>query len=224
MNIHRTTISFALALLTSVLGSAQTTPKFNLIYNFGADGGAPDSLTETSPGVFFGTGAALSGGYNGAVFQVDTAGSFKIVYQFPQFPQYQPLGGVQAMNGQYFGSGFSGPAGFNYQYFSMPLDGSSVNVYLTGGFGEPNQATFAIPSPDGFLYNTTLTASQVATFVKVDLLGNITSVHVFDPVTEGQPWDGSNLVRAADGSFYGISTINPTSSTAWFFRIDSNGN
>ncbi len=128
------------------------------------------------------------------------------------------------MNGQFFGFGAYSSGGFNYQYFSMPLDGSSVNVFLTGSFGEPYPAMPLIPSPDGYIYHVVAPAPLMATFIKIDLLGNITNVHVFDPVNEGEPLDGAPILRAPDGSFYGIATTSHIATTGWFFKIDSTGN
>ena len=139
-------------MLTASYLGAQVTPKFKVIYNLGSVGGFPSSFVETSPGVFYGDSLQITNASGASVFRVDSAGKFKIIHEFPQF--FDGLGGIQAMNGHFFGWGAYSTGGFNYQYFSMPLDGSSLNIYPLGALGSPQSGEFAIPSPDGYLYNT----------------------------------------------------------------------
>ncbi len=170
---------------------------FKVLYSPPANGigGIPGIIFESTKGLFYGPTEST---YGSTIFNIDTGGQFKTVYQFGAGSLASGL--IQAENGVLYGHGGNT---VGTDYFSMNADGSNVKTYLTGKLG--GVGSFAIPTPTGYLYDL-MGQSPNLNLARIDLKGNITIVYQFNPAV-GVPY--SSLVQDAHGNFYGVAIPQP---------------
>jgi hypothetical protein len=83
----------------SLLAQTPTSPAFNLLYTFKAQGGSAFGLVEVQPGRFFGLTNVSPG-----IFSFTSAGSYQYFYGFPTLRSGLGLDGLTpALNGQVYG-------------------------------------------------------------------------------------------------------------------------
>ena len=202
-------------------GAQQTTSKvtFKVLYTDPGTGigGFPGYIFEGKPGVFYSHGSFMPQGSGSNVFSIDSSGHYKTIYQFPANDSVFWVSAAE--NGLLYGFGNAlQQGGLGWDYFSMKLDGSSLQTYPAAAFGPASAATM---SPDGYLYD--VMGGPNYTFSRVDLQGIITSLFAFSPGGL-QPFGGMPLVSGNSSDFYGLAVVpNIGSKTGWIFKLTDSG-
>ena len=204
----------------------QITPTgtFTLLYNFCAqtncaDGGTPTGLVQSSNGNFY--GVADFGGANnnsGTIFEMTPTGTLTTLYNFCSQANCadgaNPLGLMQATNGNFYGMTGNGGANGVGAIFEMTPAGKVTTLYsfcsqtncADGEFpwvGTLTQAT------DGNLYGTATNGGTtgIGTIFNITPGGSFTTLYSFCP----QPGcaDGgiprAAVMQATNGTFYGTA-------------------
>lgn len=176
-------------------------------------GGSPGYIFEGKPGVFYSYGGFMPVGSGSNVFSIDMLGHYKTIFQFPANNSVFWVSGAE--NGLLYGFGNAlQQGGLGWEYFSMKLDGSSLQTYPAAAFGPASDATM---SPDGYLYD--VMGDPNYTFSRVDLKGNITSLFAFSSIGL-QPLGGMPVVAGNSGDFYGVADVpNNGSKMGWIYKI-----
>jgi uncharacterized repeat protein (TIGR03803 family) len=197
-------------------GDVTTIHSFN-----GIQGAAPHAgLVEASDGYFYGT--TQQGGTKGwgTVFRIDTSGAIHILFNFDindTVNGYEPWGGlIQATNGKFYGTTYSGGANQAGTIFHIDSAGVLTTLHsfdFTTGF-DPNVAL--LQASDGNFYGS---AGQSVIF-KMDLSGTVTPFHV---LTQDEGAYPGPLIQGTDGNLYGSAFGNNPNHGA-VFRIDLLGN
>jgi uncharacterized repeat protein (TIGR03803 family) len=226
-NSNETTFMNSLrrALLAAVLGSVGALlaqGDFAVLHSFtgtAIDGGSPQStLTEVSPGVFYGTTAQT-------LFRITSAGRLTTLHTFSNTggSNPQPQGRLwQAQNGKLYGVTFSTLTYGTGVIFEASLRGAVtvLNQTVTG------------PSPlvggsDGLLYGIAVGMTSAECF-NMDLSGGIKVLDTF-PLAFSQGDYGSlvapPVLQATDGSLWGEVDGNIFTPQAYgfLFRADTKG-
>jgi uncharacterized repeat protein (TIGR03803 family) len=164
---------------------------------------APEcTLVETSPGVFYGTTSAGSGGPS-TLFMATSAGAFQIMHTFETFEGLNPVGSLtQAVNGTLYGITTGGGANGFGTIFQSDLSGNITVVY---NFTEP---TNYFPTPysliqasDGRLYGTI--GSNLSTAYVLEGERPVT-LHFF---SQAEGIIAGPVMQASDRNLYGLTSV-----------------
>ena len=204
----------------------------------GSDGSYPAAgLIQAADGNFYGTtkdGGALR---FGTVFRMDPAGNVTTLHSFAGTPSgaYSSAGLIQGIDGNFYGtttSGGSGScAGGCGTVFRMDSSGNLITLHsFAGPPGEGSLPIYAglVQAKDGNFYGTTNNGGTggkdgKGTVFRIDLSGNLTTLHSFGgaPSDGGFPYAG--LIQASDGNLYGTTTSGGSSNSGTVFKVDSTG-
>jgi uncharacterized repeat protein (TIGR03803 family) len=197
------------------------------LYSFCSKTGCVDGqyplagVVQASNGDFYGTTNVGGANSQGAVFQITPAGTFTTLYSFCVTtcadggnPQAEL---VQASNGDLYGTTANGgiidgnPSdGAQGTLFKITTAGVLTTLHTfctrTGCPDGAHPVAKLVRGSDGFLYGTTSAGGPHGdgTVFKVNLLGNVTTLHSFDGTDGAVPVAG--LVQATDGNFYGTTS------------------
>ncbi len=207
------------------------------LYSFtgGSDGSHPTaSLIQASDGNFYGTTAGGGASNYGTVFRMDSLGNLTTLHSFAGSPTdgAYPLGLVQAIDGNFYGTTVSGGTSNYGTVFKMDSAGNLTTLYsFTGGSDGANPAAGLIQATDGNFYGTTFNggASNFGTVFKMDSAGTLTTLHSL----VGSPSEGASpsagVIQATDGDFYGTTAGGGAGSCiggggcGTVFKVDSAG-
>ncbi len=193
------------------------------LYSFdGANGQDPRAaLIEGSDGNLYGT--ASSGGANGdgTVFRISTGGAFTLLHSFSTWVDgsHPTTELLEATDGNLYGTTSIGGTVFR-------LDPAG-DLTVLHSFGYNVSVSSLIQTASGALLGTTKPADDgagLSTIMRIELSGDATVVHQFDPSTEGYlPVAG--LVKGADGAFYGTTSWGegPPCRYGAVYRVDDSG-
>lgn len=207
---RRTRRIITAALLISAVGfvPAFAQGTYTVLHSFsglGTEGERPQcTLTETSPGVFYGTtylGPGRSSG--GTIFSI-SAGTLTTLHDFNVATEGQsPNGSLsQFSDGNLYGANTFGGSGAQGTLFRSGLSGTiTVLRSFTGANG--SQPFSLIPARDGNLYGVAEGGSGQGIFLRVSTAGTVTALHNFS-AAEGTPT--GPVIQASDGNFYGTTT------------------
>ena len=203
---------------------------FTPLYSFDyGDGENPTAgLTLGSDGNFYGT--TFGGGTNltyGTVFQVSTNGAFNSLYSFTNGSDgANPYGGLmQAGNGAFYGTTLGGGAGNFGTVFQITSAGAlSPLYYFTNGVdGSQPRATLTVGGGGTLLGTAYAGGSQGQGVVfSIATSGAFIPLHSFNGVSDGANPVGQ-LLRAANGLFYGTTSAGGTNSAGTVFQITKGG-
>ncbi len=208
---------------TAIALPAQT---LTTLYSFCSLSGCPDGadpyagLVQATNGDLYGT--TVSGGTsgtntNGTVFKITPGGTLTTLYSFCSSTNCtdgaDPYAGlVQAANGDFYGTTYSGGANGNYgTVFKITPGGTLTTLYsfcsqtnCTDGAGP--QAGL-VQAADGDLYGTTVSGgtNTNGTVFKITPTGTLTTLHSFNGTTDGAT-PAAGLVQAINGDFYGTAS------------------
>jgi uncharacterized repeat protein (TIGR03803 family) len=200
---------------------------FRTLYNFCSrsnckDGSTPyGALVQGSDGNFYGT--TLYGGTagSGTVFRVTPGGVLSTLHSFQNnsldgaYP-YAAL--IQASDGNFYGTTFSGGEGDVGTIFRISSDGTLTIIYnfCASGFPCPdggNPQGGLVQSSNGYLYGTAARGGDFATcnlFVncgtvyRVSLNGALTTLHKFVSTDGLGPL--TSMIQGSNGVLYGVTT------------------
>ncbi len=194
-----------------------------VLYNFCslancADGEKPaGGLVQGSNGVLYGT--TSGGGKNGAgtIFEINTAGKFKTVYNFCSLANcadgstpYATL--IQANNGTFYGTTTQGGANSQGTIFELWITGKFASFYSF--CSQAACADGAVPyagviqALDGNLYGTTTSGGtqNAGAVYKITTTGTFNTIYSFCSVScaDGEtPYAG--VIQGTDGNLYGTT-------------------
>jgi uncharacterized repeat protein (TIGR03803 family) len=191
-------------------------------------------LIQGANGNFYGTSRFAGDSNEGSVFEVSTAGQFKLLYSFcsssgcpnGQVPS-APL--TLGADGNYYGTTSNGGThsigGDGGTIFKITPAGTLTFLYnfcadVSGEScldGMSPQAAL-LQSTDGFLYGTTQFGGteNTGTLFRITRGGTFTSLHNL----EGVP---TALIQAADGSIYGTTSSGGANKAGSVFKIGTGG-
>ncbi|HTU43063.1 MAG TPA: choice-of-anchor tandem repeat GloVer-containing protein [Candidatus Aquilonibacter sp.] len=203
-----------------------------------ADGANPEApLVEAADGGFYGT--TTNGGANGdygTVFKITAQGTLTTLYSFCAqiycSDGEEPVGGlVQAWDGNFYGTTFSGGSDGAGTIFKITAQGDFTSLYsfcvqprcVDGS--EPEAGL--IQAIDGDFYGTSLAGgvNDEGTVFKVTINGTLITLYSFCAQTNCA--DGSSpaarLVQANDGNYYGTTAIGGANLLGTVFKISGSG-
>jgi uncharacterized repeat protein (TIGR03803 family) len=238
----------ALCTAMAVVLPAQT---FATLHTFdGTDGAGPFAgLVQATTGYLYGT--TSSGGANGygTVFEITPNGSLTTLYSFCAqggCPDgYEPLAGlVQATNGDFYGTTYSGGANSSGTVFKIAPTGKLTTLYSfchqDGDIctdGERPESGL-VQAANGDLYGTTaygganknaacafLTLTGCGTIFRITASGTLTTLYSFCSLSECTDGEGpvGGLVQATNGDFYGTTLEGGNSGLGTVFKITASG-
>jgi len=225
---------FLLCAATAAASPAQT---FKTLVDFnGRNGAFPGSVVQGTDGNFYGTSEGGAGsncfvaGGCGTVFKLTPNGALTTLYNFCAQPNCADGGFpsaelVQATDGNFYGTTFSGGSGSNLTIcgslgcgtvFKLTPAGALTTLYnfcaQANCSDGANPRAGLVQATDGIFYGTALDAGNTTcnapfgcgTIFKITRAGNFATLHRFDS-TEGT-CPAAGLLQAIDGNFYGTTT------------------
>jgi len=193
------------------------TGKETVLYSFSGpptDGASPAAgLTQDATGNLYGTTWQGGASSYGAVFELDTTGTEKMLYSFLGFPidGASPTAGlVRDAAGNLYGTTQSGGSDNYGTVFKLDTMGKESVLHSFAGMGSGDGATpkFGpmVRDRNGSLYGTTSSGGvhNNGTVFQLDTAGKERILHSFAGGTDGsQPYAG--LIRDAKGRLYGTT-------------------
>ena len=230
-------LAFAVVMLSAVItaqsAQAQT---FTTQYSFadGTDGGLPKAgMIQGTDGNLYGT--TSNGGANadvGTVFKITPGGALTTVYSFcaktncvdGAFPY---AGVVQATNGDFYGTTYSGGANNDGTVFKVTPGGVLTTLYSfcsqTNCADGKTPHAGVVQATNGDFYGTTENggANNDGTVYKITPAGVLTTLHSFDGTDGNQPIAG--VIQATDGNLYGTASLGGSSHGGTVFKMTPSG-
>ena len=172
------------------------------------DGANPSGLIQATNGNLYGT--ANSGGTGGAgtVFRITTNGTLTSLHAFTGGSDGgEPKAGlIQARDGNFYGTAYSGGASYGGTAFRMSASGALTTLHGFGG-GSDGYFPFSglVQANDSNLYGTTSSGgvSGSGTVFKLTTNGAFTSLHHFGETEGTDP--RAQLIQGNDGLLYGTT-------------------
>jgi uncharacterized repeat protein (TIGR03803 family) len=194
-----------------------------------SDGANPyGGLVQGSDGNFYGTTVFGGADGYGVIFKITSGGAFAVLHTFTGSSTdgaYPYPAMIQANDGNFYGTTFSGGGAFEGTVFKMTPAGAVTLVHAFCLAGVPcpdggNVQAGVIQASDGNLYGTVVRGGDpdcslggydgCGTIFEVSLSGTFTTLRVFHTLDGGDPV--SSLVETEAGVLYGVTPYGGTSS------------
>jgi uncharacterized repeat protein (TIGR03803 family) len=195
--------------------------KLTTLYSFCSqpnctDGKGPGALVQSpANGNFYGTTFSSGANNEGTIFEITPAGKLTTLYSFCSQPNctdgkssYGAL--VQATNGSFYGTTFSGGANGDGTVFKITPAGQLTTLYSFCSQASCIDGLYPdwslVQAINGNFYGTTYSggAYNAGTVFEITPAGHLTTISSFECCTEGiLPFAG--VVQATDGNFYGTA-------------------
>ena len=220
--------------------------EFSVLYNFLCTGSCTDGITPTSViqarnGNLYGTTYGWRDDYpnGGTVFELSLAGTLTPLHAFTGPDGANPVGLLQASNGNFYGSASEGGSPTNCPANNLPgcgtvfqitPSGTLMTVHSFKGYDGAFPGIYGalIEGADGNLYGTAGQggSAEGGTIFKIGPGGKFTTLYNF--CSQMNCADGSNpagsMVQGSDGNIYGITVIGGNSIGAGtIFKITPQG-
>ncbi len=183
------------------------------LYDFAnAPGGSyPSLMAEGRDGNLYGVTAAGGTASKGLIFKIGPAGNLSTVYSFDGTHGSTPVGGLTlGPDGNLYGMAEQGGANGEGNIFKVTPAGVLTVLYDFKGSGDGGLPVSAlIFGGDGYFYGT----SYPGYAFKISPAG------VFHVIAKIPGTSNGPLVRAANGSFYGVTEFGGTHSAGTIYRI-----
>jgi len=219
-------------------GRAQT-PTEVVLHNFGRYQGSQPyaGVFRDAEGNLYGTAYYGGPNYAGTIYKADTAGNFKVLYNFTGFTDGgRPQTGVvrDAAGNLYGTTTFGGASGFGGNGVVYKLDPAGRQTVMHSFTGVSNgssvRASGVILDSAGNLYGTTEAGGGsgcefgCGVVYKIDTAGNYTVLHNFnDGTNEGvSPYAG--VIRDDAGTLYGTTYYGGAHNDGVVYKLDAAGN
>ena len=171
----------------------------------------PYLMAQGRDGNLYGTVSAGGTNGQGFVYQITPTGSYKVLYNFDTVHGSTPIGGLTlAPDGNLWGTTEEGGAhGFGNIFKITPAGALTVVYDFTAGTDGGHPVSPLIVGFDGLLYGTSYPGMsyKISTGGAFHVIGTI-------PGTSYGP-----LLQANDGSFYGVTEFDGTSSAGTVYKI-----
>ena len=177
----------------------------------GAEGAQPFAgLVRATDGNFYGTTYEGGAHGDGTVFKITPTGTLTTLYSFCSQSgcadgEYLFAGLVQASDGNFYGTTWSGGVNGSGTVFEIARSGTLATLYSFDGTDGAGPVAGLVQGSDGNFYGTTQVGGTngSGTVFKITPSGALTTLHSFDGA------DGSNpaavLMQASDGNLYGTT-------------------
>lgn len=204
------------------------TGEFTVLHVFPTSGGAGyapmAAPVQASDGNFYGT-TAFGGSGGGDIYRMTPAGQLTVMHTFQGAPNdgfsAVEMRLMQASDGKLYGTTMFGGQNNAGAIYRLGLDGSFELIHsFTETEGFPVRG--ALVESDGYLYGANFGgAFGRGTAYRIGLDGKFKLLHTFDS-SEGES-PNSDLVRGADGNFYGTTWSGGPSGIGTIFRMTPKG-
>lgn len=224
-------VTFAtLVLLAAAAGSAHA-QTFSVVYNFGSQLNDPYSpfysgiIAQGRDGNLYGTapGGAINGA--GAVFNLTSAGTLKVLYSFDASNGWYPYSGLTlGTDGNFYGTTVQGGASGDGIVFKITPGGTLTVLYnFTNGSDGAQPYAPPVQGIDGNFYGTTLgnLSTSFGTIYKITSAGTLTPLYKFDLTHGFAP--NAPLVQGTNGNFYGTTEYGGPNEQGVVFKITTAG-
>ena len=195
------------------------------------DGCSPRSpLTLGTDGNFYGNtySGGISAGHScacGEVFRVTTAGKVTVLAYFDGTHGQNPIGPmVQASNGSFYGTTFSGGPSLsgNGVVFKMTPGGALTVVHdFTGAPDGSNPSNGVMQATDGDLYGTTMSGGTCSSGIGCGTIFRVTAAGVYSILYNFDGTTGLNPATAVfqhtNGDLYGATSLAGTHNFGVFY-------
>jgi uncharacterized repeat protein (TIGR03803 family) len=186
------------------------------------DGANPYAgLIQATDGEFYGTTTGGGANGDGVVFKIAPNGTLTTLYSFCSqgYPRctdgdFPDAGRVQATNGDFYGTTYSGGANNSGTVFRMSPSGALTTLYSFAGTDGRDPHAGLVQATNGDLYGTTLDGGAncvpdgCGTIFKIAPSGTLTTLYTF--CAQSGCADGeilyAGLVQATNGDFYGTAS------------------
>ncbi len=199
------------------------------IFTGGDDGSHPGGpLLAASDGNFYGTTFEGGKGGAGTVFRLTPKGDLTTLYAFTggQDGGTPQPGLVQGGDGNFYGvTNQGGSSGDGTVYRLTPAGAlTTLHTFTGGGDGAAPSAGLLLAG-DGNFYGSTLDGpgdDGGGTVYKLTIAGELTTLYAFQTGAEGKS-PQNTLLQAADGSFYGTTSLGGSGNAGAIFRLAPDG-
>jgi uncharacterized repeat protein (TIGR03803 family) len=198
----------------------------------GADGGQPSApVVLDAAGNVYGTAAyGAEGGCElvgcGVVFEIDTAGRFRVLHSFTGQDGGIPFGGVilDAAGNLYGTTEFGGSSGLGVVFRIDVPKAFKVLYTFSGGTDGANPAAGVTLGSKGNLYGTTSYggADNAGTVYELDPEGNLTLLHTFTGGADGGTPAGGVFVDSK-GNVYGTAEVGGSAESGVLYEVNTAG-
>jgi uncharacterized repeat protein (TIGR03803 family) len=198
-----------------------------------AFGGRSDFLSAPYAGVIRDSEGNLYGTANGfapgGIYEVDAAGSYKVLYSFPigSGPS-EPEGGlIRDADGNLFGTSQYGGAANAGTVYELDTAGKLKELYAFPGGGLLQSIPQNSPNPGvvedsaGNLYGVTAYAALAGTIYKVGSSGQQTTLYNFLGAAGGT--DPASPIRDSAGNFYGAAGQGGRANAGVVYEVEPGG-
>jgi uncharacterized repeat protein (TIGR03803 family) len=217
---------------------------FTTLYSFCSqpncsDGNGPVSLIQAANGNFYGVtsfgGASNScNGYGcGTIFEITPGGKLTTLYSFCVqsgcLDGTQPVGLVQATNGNFYGVTTSGSPN-NSTVFELTSAGTFTTLHTFCTETGCPDGTFPIANlvqaSNKNLYGSTELGGtyNAGTLFVITPAGKLTTLYNFTLPKQSFTWQPNTMIQGADGNLYGSTAAGGSQDVGIVFRLTPDGN
>jgi uncharacterized repeat protein (TIGR03803 family) len=191
-----------------------------------SDGAKPlAGLVQATNGNFYGTTEEGGAKGVGIVFEMTGAGKLTRLYSFCSQADcsdgsYPEAGLVQAINGNFYGTTYSGGAYSGGTVFEISAGGTLTTLLSFDDTDGANPLAGLVQATNGNFYGTTSNegASGVyGTVFGITGAGKLTALHSFEGTDGASPYAG--LVQATNGNLYGTASSGGTDDDGTVFSL-----
>jgi uncharacterized repeat protein (TIGR03803 family) len=160
----------------------------------------------------------------GNLFRMTSAGDVTALHTFDVRGGINPSALIQASDGGLYGTTTAGGSTGHGAVFRLVPGGHLETLHSFGAQGGAFPYAALVQGADSFLYGTTGQGAdnnydESGTVFRMSLSGELTTLHTFSFAEGANPY--SALIQAADGFFYGTTTLGGVGYYGTIFKIDT---